>query len=363
MRDRDSPSPPGHDLVDFRSPLFMVTREPAMERLVQDLQRQRVELLEAPDQERVLEFSEAELDQVRAAFARMILGGERKLHRLCELLVEGLLDAPCTLRSVVIGQFPQTGERFTLDQPLRREDLYSQTDLDLGNRMLSRLRYQVGDEWQPPELIANMVEYEATAPNRFGVHKFISRIKAEEEIWNKVVDEIFGLDTMVERDKQLRHLGYFVKDIFGVKIVATERDGVFALQDALHDLEWRPETLLKRAVPVEDGTRGLRVIEIKDYLSGERGKSSGWEAVKLVVDWWKMPYEIQLQPLPNYLRERERLTRESHEQHKERRERLRNDVARSVPLFGFYRDLLQWLFREPRGEPPRFGRVRVELTP
>ena len=33
----------------------------------------------------------------------------------------------------------------------------------------------------------------------------VSRIKAEEQIWNKVVDTIFDLDRLVQLDKQLRH--------------------------------------------------------------------------------------------------------------------------------------------------------------
>ena len=352
----------GRRAPTFRSPLFMVAQEPAIERLVHYLQKQRVEHAANPEAARVLRFTLAEVEEARAAFARMILGGERKLHRLCELLVDGLLDSPCALRSVVVGRFPETGEPFTLSQPLQSDDLYSQTDLDLGNRMLSRLRYQARDEWRAPELVANVVEYEALAENQYGVHKLISRIKAEEEIWNKVVDEIFELEALVERDKQLRHLSYFVKDIFGVKIVASHRDDVFELERAVRELEWSTETLERRTVPVEASTRSLQLIEVKDYLRGDRPKSSGWEAVKIVVNWWRMPYEIQLQPLSNYLRERERLTAESHEQHKERRERLRNDVARAVPLFGFYRDLLRWLFQEPSTTPPTFGRTRVELT-
>ena len=41
------------------------------------------------------------------------------------------------------------------------------------------------------------------------------RIKAEEEIWNKVVDEIFEVDSLVERDKELRHLSRYVKKFPG----------------------------------------------------------------------------------------------------------------------------------------------------
>ena len=73
--------------------------------------------------------------------------------------------------------------------------------------------------WSRASLVANVVEYQPSGMNEWGIHKFISRIKAEEQIWNKVVDTIFGLDRLVRADKQLRHLGRFVKDVFGVKAI------------------------------------------------------------------------------------------------------------------------------------------------
>ena len=88
----------------------------------------------------------------------------------------------------------------------------------------------------------------------------ISRIKAEEEIWNKVCDEIFRIDELLERDKKLRALSRYVKDVFGVKVVvrhprrtqASDDAGVspFEAQDANGDDEdeavgcdlWRSKT-------------------------------------------------------------------------------------------------------------------------
>ena len=75
-----------------------------------------------------------------------------------------------------------------------------------------------------------------------------------------------------------------------------------------------------------------------------------------------MALEIQVQPLRNFYRERERLSQESHSEFKSRRESLRDQIASQEPLFGFYRDLLQWLFVSPESEAPRFRRVQVELT-
>src|SRR6202022_718605 len=87
-------------------------------------------------------------------------------------------------------------------------------------------------------LVANVVEYQPAGMNEWGIHKVISRIKAEEQIWNKVVDSIFGFDQLVNADKQLRHLGGFVKDVFGVKAVVVDADAVRALHKALRRVRW-----------------------------------------------------------------------------------------------------------------------------
>ncbi len=50
-----------------------------------------------------------------------------------------------------------------------------------------------------------MVEYLPTEPNPWNIYRLHTRIKAEEAIWNKVVDEIFELDRLVRQDKALRH--------------------------------------------------------------------------------------------------------------------------------------------------------------
>ena len=61
----------------------------------------------------------------------------------------------------------------------------------------SQLRIRDGTAWHRSVLIANYVEYLPLQLSAVGVHKLITRIKAEEEIWNKVVDEIFDIDALV----------------------------------------------------------------------------------------------------------------------------------------------------------------------
>jgi hypothetical protein len=110
------------------------------------------------------------------------------------------------------------------------------------------------------------------------------------------------------------------------------------------------------------GVSRLEFIETKDYLTGH-DKESGWEAIKSVVTWNSRVFEVQVQPLGNFWREREFLTRESHAGFKNRREQVRHQVAQHIPLFGFYQELLKWLFQSADDTPPpSFSGVSVSVV-
>lgn len=344
------------------SALGFVTDEPLVNEMMDYLDAVRRRIERAPDERHTIVFSRTGLRDVRLAFARMIRHGEERLHRVCELLGETFLDGEYSLQSVVIGEVASTRERFTLVQGISPAELYSQTDLDLGTRQLRRLRYHDGRRWSSAALVANVVEYQPTRMNDWTIHKLISRIKAEEQIWNKVVDNIFGIDRLVRMDKQLRHLNRYVKDVFGVKIVVSDAAAVQTLHAALRSARWSAGTLARHHVPAGPSTTRLRLVEVKDYLAPGGQKTSGWEAIKSVFQWWDTTIEIQVQPLHNYQQERERFTRESHSGFKARREAIRNQIALTVPLFGFYRDLLRWLFLSPDQPVPLFESVEIVLT-
>ena len=357
MRWTDALAAPEHSTV---SPLWLVADEPQVNDLVVYLDQMRRTIEAAPHRRHTFTFSRTALRGVRAAFARMIRHGEERLHRFCELTGDAFLDGRYALQSLAVGSVLTTKERFTLVQDITARDLYSHTDLDLGNRQVQRFRYFDGKRWSRATLVANVVEYHPEAINDWRIYKMVSRIKAEEQIWNKVVDTIFGLDRLVQQDKQLRHLNRFVKDVFGVKFVVGDQDAVRALQEAICSLQWEPAQLARHEVPVLASTTSLHCLEVKDYLNAAEGiKASGWQAIKSVFQWWDTMIEVQVQPLANYLQERERLTRESHAGFKSRREEIRNQVAAAIPLFGFYRDLLKWLFLAPDTEAPAFESVRI----
>jgi hypothetical protein len=349
------------DLGDsFDSPLWMVSQSPTLNRLVGALQHHRRALDEGRGGER-LTFSREELTRARAEFSDMIRRGERDLHLFASLLAERFFGT-VQRRSVVIGEIERTRERFTLTVDVTEEEVTGSTDIDLGNRVLARMAFADNRGWLRASLISNVVEYEADSPNGWSVYRLLTRIKAEEEIWNKVADEIFELDRLVLKDKQLRHLGRYVKDVFGVKIVVGTSKDAEQLQDVLQSLRFDDERLAAHQLPTTESYRGLRFLEVKNYLEQESRKRSGWSAMKSVVEWAGRTFEVQVQPLSNFLHERERLTRESHASFKSTRERVRDEIAARMPLFGFYRSLLRWLFVDPSAEPPIHEGVEVVLV-
>jgi hypothetical protein len=352
-----------HDVVTGdkeESPLWMVSQAPALNELVMSLKRARTEL-EAGTLGGRLVFSRSGLARSRAEFMTMIRRGERDLHALAGLIAEQLLGS-FALRSSAIGEVERTRERFTITVDVSEDEVAGSTDLDLGTRILARLAIADQRGWMRATLVSNVVEYEPTAPSTLNVYRILTRIKAEEEIWNKVVDELFDLDRIVLRDKQLQHLSRYVKDVFGIKIVVGSEDDADRVHEHLGRLRFSADRLKARSLPDDEATTTLHFVESKDYLRRPSRKQSGWSALKSVVRWSGKTFEIQVQPLSNFLHERERLTKESHASFKSTRERVRDEVAQRLPLFGFYRALLRWLFLDPTSERPQHEGVDIVLV-
>ena len=346
------------------SPLALVMRAPEVNQLVGYLSAMARQIEGRPLHDHVLRFSRVGLEAVRESYRAAILRGEIRLHRLSGLLCDQLCPGEMEIRSVVVGETKGDNRRFTLSQPVAVERLYGLTDLDLGNSILDNVRWRRSEQWVKAELVANFVEYQPLRQNACGIHKMLSRIKAEEEIWNKVTDEIFQIDQLISRDKKLQSLSRYVKDVFGLKLVVSDEAEARALAARLAELRFDRETLELLDVPFDPLTERLHVLETKDYLGGAERKQSGWEAWKMVVAWWDSIFEIQIQPQLNYFLEREKLTTESHAGFRQRREKLREDIARTIPLFQFYQALLRWLFSSGgEGEPPRHSRVHIDLSP
>lgn len=334
------------------SPLSMATSDPVIHSFISYLTEKKEELEQNPDKHINIELQKSFVAEVRHAFRQTLLDGERHLHILAHLLATLLLDADFDLHSNVIGALPDGDRPFLIRERIKQETLFSKLDIDLGNHLLDNFRYQKDRAWLPLELSANFVEYIPRAQTTTGVNRLTSRVKAEEELWNKVADELFHLDQLVRRDKHLRKYSKYVKDIFGIKIICDDDATCLSVHGNLKTLRlsdpiWdKLETLHVPTNGKATSDHLLDFIETKNYLtcSPEEMKKTGWKALKSVVQWHDRMFELQVQPLGNYYLELDHMSGPSHSSFKVLRDKLRDEVSAQVPLYGFYRKLLKMIF-------------------
>ena len=341
-----------------QSPLFMVMNDPVLHRFISYLAEKKAEQEANPGLHINIELSRDFISSVRESFRQNILDGERHLHVLSHLLSSIMLPGDeFELHSNVIGLLPGDEERpFLIRERITRETLFSVMDIDLGNQMLDHFRYKKEDSWVPLELSANFIEYLPKAMVGNGVNRLTSRVKAEEELWNKVTDEIFMIDELVTRDKHLRQYSKYVKDVFGLKIVCDDEQTCLRVHEGLKSMTispWEYERLstiynIKATNIFDPSNRLLEFIETKDYLTcpPEQMKKTGWRALKSVIKWHDRLFEIQVQPLNNYYLEIDHMAGPSHSSFKLQRDSMRSEFAEKIPLYGFYRNLLKMLFLE-----------------
>jgi hypothetical protein len=312
----------------------MAMHDPVLHRFISYLAEKKAEQERNPDSQVNIELPRSLINDVRGAFRQNILQGERNLHSLAHILASTLFESEFELHSNVIGVLPGDEERpFLIRERITGDTLFSVLDIDLGNQMLDNFRYHLFDEWVPLNLSANFVEYIPQRDPGTGVNRLTSRVKAEEEIWNKVTDEIFQVDQLVTRDKHLAQYSKYVKDIFGIKVICDGEQTCLKIHEELKALELEEK---------------LEFIETKNYLTcpPSEMKKTGWKAIKSVVRWRGQLFEIQVQPLSNYYLELDHMAGPSHQSFKLHRDDLRDEISRAIPLYGFYRDLLTMLFKD-----------------
>jgi hypothetical protein len=336
----------------------MAMHDPVLHQFISYLAQKKTEQEANPELHVRIELSREFITSVRESFRQNILDGERQLHVLSHLLSSILLDGEFELHSNVIGVLPGDEERpFHIRERINRETLLSVTDIDLGNQMLDNFRYKKDKEWVPLGLSANFIEYLPASRLQTGVNRLTSRVKAEEELWNKVTDEIFQVDQLLSRDKHLRQYSKYVKDIFGVKVVCEDDASCWKAHDKVKELAlggpgWEKAGALEALTDPSNGRSGasrlLEFIETKDYLTclPSELKKTGWMALKSVAKWHDRLFEIQFQPLGNYYLELDHMAGPSHSSFKLSRDSMRQELAQRIPLYGFYRDLLKMLFLE-----------------
>jgi ppGpp synthetase/RelA/SpoT-type nucleotidyltranferase len=322
----------------INSPLYMAVHNPVLHQFISYLAEKKAEQEADPAKKVEIHLTRSFIAEVRESFRQNILDGEQHLHLLAHLLSSRLLRE-FELHSNVIGVLPgEDDSPFLIRERLKRDTLFSVTDIDLGNRMLENFRYRRSADWVALQLSANFIEYIPHTRPDSSVNRLTSRVKAEEELWNKVADELFLLDQLVARDKHLRQYSKFIKDIFGIKIVCDDDQDCKNVYQILQNMQ------------SEDGEsdRLLEFVETKDYLTCEetKMKKTGWKALKSVVLWQERLFEIQIQPLVNYYLEIDHMSGPSHRSFKISRDSLRDEISKQLPLYGLYRDLLRMIFME-----------------
>lgn len=323
----------------------MAMHDPVLHRFISYLAEKKTEQESDPDQHIQIELTRSFINDVRAAFRHNILQGERHLHSLAHILASKLFLMDFELHSNVIGHLPDTDNRpFMIRERITGDQLFSLLDIDLGNQMLANFRYNQDDQWVPLQLSANFVEYIPIYNPGNGVNRITSRVKAEEEIWNKVTDELFHIDEVMVRDKHLQQYSKYVKDIFGLKVVCEDDQTCLKVHEELREMSFQDPALQKYMQAEEK----LQFIETKNYLTcpPEKMKKTGWKALKSVVRWQGRLFELQVQPLGNYYLELDHMSGPSHQSFKFNRDDLRDEIGRAIPLYGFYRDLLRMLFKD-----------------
>jgi hypothetical protein len=334
------------------SPLFMAMHDPVLHGFVSYLAEKKEEQESNPSTAITIEFSRNFISSVRESFRQKILDGERHLHLLSHILASVVFGGDFELHSNVIGMLPGDEEHpFMIRERITPDTLFTIMDIDLGNQMVDNFRYRQGQSWVPLQLAANFIEYLPVSRTPNGVNRLTSRVKAEEELWNKVADELFHIDVLVSRDKHLRQYSKYVKDIFGVKIVCDDETVCLRVHEQLKQLTLSslPDHFsLAGQAGADSCAPFLEFVETKNYLtcSPSEMKKTGWKALKSVVMWNNRLFEIQVQPLVNYYLELDHMAGPSHHSFKLQRDSMREDVAAQVPLYGFYRKLLRMLFKE-----------------
>ena len=154
-----------------------------------------------------------------------------------------------------------------------------------------------------------------------------------------------------------------MKDVFGVKIVVGDAEQARALHEALQTLRWTPALLEQHGVPVAADDLAARVHRGEGLHGavGPQGDRVGGDQVGVPVVGHddRGAGAAALRTITGArVADRARATPAS-------RRGARRCAIRSpsrIPLFGFYRDLLRWLFLSPAEPAPTFDAVDIVIT-
>lgn len=356
------------------SPLALLIRDERTNRLLESMATQVRALREAAalgTEPPVLELQRSEIDYCRDQWELGVLEGEHRLYDLATLMawrITGTRRVELVAR-VLVG--PKEEEeslqspRIVIEERITREELKRVTDYSMAQRIARHYRYRPRYEDPFGKLYprASFLEMRPLDMADDAVAtRVMTRVKANEQIWNKVCDALFDIDSFVQRDKILNQRSKYIKDVFGVKILTPRRSDSYRVDAALRAMRFGRSEIEGLGLEWERDVEFLDLIEHKDYLAlpPEQKKRTGWEAIKNVYRWGTQVFEVQIQTEANYFLEVLDLTDTSHRTFEMQRRRMRWELEERIPHYRDMRRLLKFLFRpDPLREivPPSWLRI------
>lgn len=344
------------------SPLALLIRDDRTHRLLGRLVAQ-IEALQTAHrrgaQAPVLIVTREELEYARSTWERAVLLGERRLHHLATLLAWELLGTrqlEHVARIIASPTRERGAHRIVIEERLSPEQLGATHDSGLASQIANRYLYRNGgDAFRALVARASFMELRPleTVPDAAAT-RVLTRVKVEDQIWNKVCDACFDIDRLVRRDKILNLQSKYIKDVFGIKVLTTDREASYEVAERMNQVRFAATARASLSCG-ELADPALELIEIKDYLAlpPSQKKRTGWEAIKNVYRWCGQVFEVQIQTEANYHLEAQDLSNTSHRTFATQRELLRSELDDRVPYYREFRAVLRTLFQRQgdRGAP------------
>jgi len=359
-----------HSAAMGPSPIVMMTRDERTSRFLARIAKQLDLLREAdanglPAPELVL--SREEMGHVRERWEAIVLGGEQRLYGLANLLVTGLLGTENVQRvaRVVAGlkeEVETADSRIVIEEFISTEQLNRTTDYGLAAAIARRYLYRPHEEGEFASIYprASFLEFRPLEIVDARVAtRVITRVKANDAIWNKVCDALFEIDQVISRDKILNSKSKYVKDVFGIKILVIQPHDCYLVENQLDDMVFNADHVA--ALGLDTVPDRLELIERKDYLAdGSLRKKTGWEALKNVYRWGQHTFEMQIQTEANYFAEISDLSSTSHRTFEMQRRHLRWELEKILPHYQEFRHLLRGIF-DTRKQFTKLERLGIDL--
>jgi hypothetical protein len=360
-----------HSTAIGPSPIAMMTKDERTSRFLSRIALQLDMLREADangQRAEELILSREEMTYVRKQWEDIVLHGEHKLHSLASLLSEGLLRTENIQRvaRVVAGpkeEVETSDSRIVIEEFISPEQLNQTTDYRLAAEIARRYLYRPhgGDEFASIYARALFLEFRPLELGDGSVAtRVITRVKANDAIWNKVTDALFSIDSVISRDKILNTKSKYVKDVFGIKILVGQGHDCYAVESQLDDMDLRPRLSGLNEQHLGQLPDQLELVERKDYLESKGRKKTGWQALKNVYRWGHHYFEIQIQTEANYFAEISDLSSTSHRTFEMQRRHLRWELEDILPHYRDFRHLLRGIF-DTRKQFNSLERLNVDL--